>query len=203
MFSILNFVPMKAIESFNIAEKFFDKGDFKESIRLYSQAIELDPQNANYIAQRGVAFFHFGKNEEALYDLDLALKLEPTNPFRYASRAFILSNLNRIDEAISDYKKTIELDPEDSIAYNNLGLLEEKKGYRESAQNNFKKADDLEGIHLRSSNNVKANDQSLKSESKDFEKDLKELSYFQFIRRVISDSKLRKDFYRFIRNGFK
>jgi len=194
---------MNALESFQLAEAHFDKGDFKESIRLYSIAIELDPQNASYIAQRGVAFFHYGKNEEALYDLDLALRLEPTNPFRYASRAFILSNLNRIDEAIADYKKTIELDPEDSIAYNNLGLLEEKKGYRKSARKNFKKADELEGIHSKTSKVEESTYPSIEEAPSEDNKKEVELSYLQFIIKVVRSSKLRKEFFRFVRNGFK
>ena len=187
---------MDALEPFNKAEEQFDKGDFKNSIRLYSLAIELDPDNASYISQRGVAFFHLGKIEEALYDLDLALKLEPENPYRYSSRAFILSNLNRIDEAINDYKEAIRLDPEDAIAYNNLGLLEEKKGYRKSAVENFKKADKLEGLRS-SSSSLK------KSSGKEKAANYKELSYLQFFKRLFKDAKLREEFYRFIRKGFK
>jgi len=196
MNSFFTFVVMDAFEPFDKAEEQFDKGDYKNSIRLYSLAIELDPNNANYIAQRGVAFFHLGKIDEALYDLDLALKLEPENPFRYSSRAFILSNLNRIDEAINDYKEAIRLDPEDAIAYNNLGLLEEKKGYRKAAEENFKKADNLEG--LRSSQN-KREKPSPKEEAANY----KELNYLQFFKRLFKDADLRDDFYRFIRNGFK
>ena len=94
-------------DPFKKAESQFESGDFLGSIQLYTLAIELDPRNAQYISQRGVAFFRIGKNEEALYDLDQAMKLEPDNPYRYSSRAFILSNLNRIDEAIQEDRKSV------------------------------------------------------------------------------------------------
>lgn len=192
---------MDTENSFEQAELFFDQGDFKKSIQMYSLAIEKDQNNAHYISKRGVAFFRIGKNEEALYDLDLALKLEPDNPYRYSSRAFVLSNINRIDEAIQDYEKAIALDPEDSIAYNNLGLLQEKKGYIKAAQNSFAKSDTIEGIKPRTANTGQSPLPEIpkKVQIENYE----ELSYWQFIKRIFSDAKLRKDFFRFIKNGFK
>jgi tetratricopeptide (TPR) repeat protein len=186
---------------FEEAELYFDQGDFKKSIQLYSLAIERDQQNAHIISKRGVAFFRIGKNDEALYDLNMALNLEPDNPYRYSSRAFILSNINRIDEAIRDYEKAIELDPEDAIAFNNLGLLQEKKGYMQAANNNFKRADTIHGIKPR---NINAYESPLPNIPKKEQKEnYSELSYWQFIKRIFTDSKLRKDFFRFIKNGFK
>lgn len=190
-------------EPFNKAEVQFDEGNFKESIQLYSLAIEKEPNNAHYISKRGVAFFRIGKNAEALYDLDLALKLEPNNPYRYSSRAFILSNLNRIDEAISDYEKAVHIDPEDSIAYNNLGLLQEKKGYNQTAEGNFKKADDIAGIKSKHSSQNTANSPLPKVQNKKENPNYKDLGYWQFIKQILMNKKLRKEFFMFIRNGFK
>lgn len=186
-------------DPFQNAEKKFAEGDFIESIQLYSVAIELDPKNAHYISQRGVAFFRLGKNEEALYDLDLALKIEPNNPYRYSSRAFILSNLKRVDEAILDYQKAIALDPEDSIAYNNLGLLQEKKGFDNLAKTNFKKADGLVGLEKDQSENGSIDHhRPLMQENK-----YKNISYWKFVKMVFTDTKTRKEFFQFIRNGLK
>lgn len=185
---------------FEEAEKFFDQGDFKKSIQYYSLAIEKEPNNAHYISKRGVAFFRIGRNEEAIYDLDLALKMEPENPYRYSSRAFVLSNLNRIDEAVKDYEMAVKLDPEDSIAYNNLGLLLEKKGYREAANSHFDKADSLEGIKKRSTDSKSPLPIiTPKSNSVDY----KALNFWQFTVKVFTDKKLRSDFFRFIKNGFR
>jgi len=195
---------MNAKAYFELAEKKFNEGQFKESIKLYSKAIDLEGDNAHYISQRGVSFFRMGKHEEALYDLDLALKIEPENPYRYSSRAFVLSNLNRIDEALSDYQKAIQLDPQDAIAHNNLGLLQEKKGYHSKAKTNFDKADELEGL-----NSKKEMDQVISEETKpeggrvisDF--NYKEIGYWQFIKLVFTNEVVRKDFLSFLRNGFK
>jgi Flp pilus assembly protein TadD len=191
---------MDEVNPFEQAELLFDQGDFKKSIQYYSLAIEKDPRNAHFISQRGVAFFRIGRNDEALYDLDLALNIEPDNPYRYSSRAFVLSNINRIDEAIIDYEKAVELDPSDSIAYNNLGLLQEKKGYKEAAVKNFNKADSVEGIkHPQTQNRS-----PLPSINKENEHiDYRSLSYMQFVKRMFTDKKLRKEFFKFLKRGMK
>lgn len=190
---------MAAMEPFQEAEHEFQKGDFKKSIQLYTLAIELDPKNAHYISQRGVAFFRIGQHEESLYDLNRALQLEPDNPYRYSSRAFILSNLNKIDEAILDYEKAIKLDPEDAIAYNNLGLLHEKKGYQSKAKKLYNKADSLEGIKPKTTQNPPYDLRS----SSNSDSSYKNLNYWQYVGKVFTDNKVRNDFFRFLRNGFK
>jgi tetratricopeptide (TPR) repeat protein len=191
---------MNELTPFEEAERYFDQGDFKKSIQYYSLAIEKDPGNAHFISKRGVAFFRIGRNDEAIYDLDMALKMEPDNPYRYSSRAFVLSNLNRIDEAVKDYEMAVKLDPEDSIAYNNLGLLLEKKGYKEAASSHFNKADSLEGIKKKTIENKSPLPLiTPKSNSVDY----KSLNFWQFTAKVFTDKKLRSDFFRFIKNGFK
>lgn len=204
---------MTATELFEQAEIKLREKAFKDSIRLYTEAIAVDKDNAHYISQRAVAFFHLGKHEEALYDYNHALELEPDNPFRYSSRAFILSNMNKIPEAIKDYEKAIELDPTDSVAYNNLGLLQESVGFNEMAKQNFENADKIEGIGLNGSTQLSeqniTNDPNdpeipiLDPEIKQLGDSYKDMGYFQFIKMIFTHKKVRSDFFRFIRNGFR
>jgi len=223
---------MTATELFEQGEAKLKAKDFKESIKLYTEAIAMESENAHYISQRAVAFFHLEKFEEALYDFNHALELEPDNPFRYSSRAFILSNMNKIMEAIKDYEKAIELDPTDSVAYNNLGLLRERLGFDEIAKQNFDKADKIAGIDLNGNTTVLEqnpgdhyyhqgfgnttvleqnpgdnNDEPeipiLDPEIKQMGKSYRDMGYFQFIKMIFTHKKVRNDFFRFIRNGFK
>ena len=204
---------MTATELFEQAEIKLREKAFKDSIQLYTEAIAEDQNNAHYISQRAVAFFHLDKFQEALHDFNHALELEPDNPFRYSSRAFILSNMNKIQEAIKDYEKAIELDPSDSVAYNNLGLLQESVGFKQMAKQNFDNADKIEGIKLNGSsqlleeNTADNTDDSaipiLDPEIKQLGDSYKDMGYFQFIKMIFTHKKVRNDFYRFIRNGFK
>ena len=204
---------MTATELFEQAEIKLHEKAFKDSIQLYTEAIAIEKENAHYISQRAVAFFHLEKYEEALYDYNHALELEPENPFRYSSRAFILSNMNKTQEAIKDYEKAIELDPTDSVAYNNLGLLQESVGFNQMAKQNFDSADKIEGIKLNGSSQIL--EQNTTDNADDSEipildpdviqlgKSYKEMGYFQFIKMIFTHKKVRGDFFRFIRNGFK
>lgn len=204
---------MTAIELFEQAEIKLREKEFKDSIKLYTEAIAIERENAHYISQRGVAFFHLNKFDEALYDYNHALELEPENPFRYSSRAYILSNMNRIPEAIKDYEKAIELDPTDSVAYNNLGLLQESVGFNDLANQNFESSDKIEGIKLNGNSQIleqitdNNTDETeapiLDPEIEQLGKNYKEMGYFQFIKMIFTHKKVRNDFFRFIKNGFK
>lgn len=174
----------------------------KESIQWYAKAIELEPQNAHYYSQRGVAFFHLDKFDEAIYDLNRAASIEPENPFRYSSRAYVLSRMNKVDEAIKDYEKAIQLDPTDSVAHNNLGLLHDQKGFNAMAKTHFKVADGLEGVapEIQPLDPAKTRP---KKETIELGDDYKGMSYGRFIRLIFTRKKVRNDFFRFIKNGFK
>lgn len=117
--------------------------DLGDALKHISNAIELSPDNANYLSERGVIYYHLDKKSLALIDMNAALELEPENPYRHSSRAYIKDSLGDTEGAIMDYEKAIMLDPDDAVALNNLGLLQEKLGYQEKANINFKKADEL------------------------------------------------------------
>jgi tetratricopeptide (TPR) repeat protein len=125
------------------ALSYFKLQRFDESIQDFDKLINLIPNNATYLSERGVALHLSGDNETALKDFDKAVRLEPENPYRYSSRAYIKDRMQVYQGAIDDYTKAIELDPEDAISYNNRGLVEEKLGYKDKAKKNFDIADKL------------------------------------------------------------
>jgi len=125
------------------ALSYFKMQRFHESIQDFDQLINLIPNNATYLSERGVALHLSGDNQAALKDFDKAVELEPDNPYRYSSRAYIKDRMQDHQGSIDDYTKAIELDPEDAIAYNNRGLVEEKLGYKDKAKKSFDIADKL------------------------------------------------------------
>ncbi|MEO0333772.1 MAG: tetratricopeptide repeat protein, partial [Bacteroidota bacterium] len=126
------------------ARAYFKLQNYEASIQAFDRLINLLPNNATYLSERGVALHWTGNNQLALVDFDRAVELEPNNPYRYSSRAYIKDRLKDYQGAIDDYSKAIELDPEDAIAYNNRGLIEEKLGYMEKAKKSYQSADQLD-----------------------------------------------------------
>lgn len=113
------------------------------ALSCLNEALELFPDNADLLSERGVVYFHLQKKSLALLDMENAVTSDPENAYRYSSRAYIKDSIGDLEGAISDYKKAISLDPNDAIAHNNLGMLQEKLGYQQQADKNFKKADRL------------------------------------------------------------
>lgn len=119
---------------------------YDKSLTDLENVVNLLPNDATMISERGVTKFHLKDLKGALNDLDLAQELEPENPYRYSSRAYIRGAVKDVVGAIEDYQKSLVLFPDDPIALNNLGLLEEQLGRTQAAQMNFDEADKLSGI---------------------------------------------------------
>ncbi len=174
--------------------------DYALALEAYNKALEVNPDDADILADRGVALFHLGKKHLAVLDLDKAQELEPENPYRYSSRAYIKDSLGDLEGAIADYKKAIALDPEDAIAHNNLGLLEEKLGRVDDSKVNFKKADQLADKLGLSIGNFEA-DQGRSAE--ELGSETPKEGYMRQVFSVFSSKERFDEFISFVRNGFK
>jgi tetratricopeptide (TPR) repeat protein len=80
-------------------------------VQDYSEAIKLDPKNAEAYNNRANAYSLLGKYEEAVKDYDEAIKLDAKSAKIYANRAVIRARQGKKDEAQKDFKRALELDP--------------------------------------------------------------------------------------------
>lgn len=100
-------------EALEQAERLKSEGNvaFKENrhldaIRLYSQAIELDPENAVYYSNRSAAYLAQGDSRgKALKDAERCIELKPDWAKGYSRKAAAEHALKRFDEAKSTYFK--------------------------------------------------------------------------------------------------
>jgi len=189
----------------------------KAALKELSRAIELEPNNADYHSEKGVALFHLNRKIESIAELNIALKLEPDNPYRYSSRAYLKDSMGDTKGAVEDYMICTKMDPEDAIALNNLGILEEKLGRKEKAKERFAKADDLvksDGLSkILDDNNISVQKETPKKEwveptnlqqELNLEKKLeKEKGASSIMVDVFRNRKTRKEFINFIKKGFK
>ena len=173
-----------------------------KALELIDKSLELAPENADFIFEKGVILFHAGKKSLALLQMDRALELEPKNPFRHSGRAFIKDSLGDLEGAIADYEAAILLDPEDAVSHNNLGLLQEKLGWKEKAGKNFIKADKLAENEKLFSFLDNAPDTAEDSSAKpEPDNEDKKESRFSIMKQVFTNAKMRNEFWHFIRSG--
>jgi Flp pilus assembly protein TadD len=208
---------MTARENYQQGMQLLDTGNFAEALVFFNKALDLEPSNADFLSDRAVTYFHLNKKDLSMIDLNHAQELDPKNPYRYSSRAFVKDSLGDLEGAIKDYEKTIELDPEDAVAHNNLGLLEEKYGYKQKAERRFKRADELmDGkknefpvaetfIQMSEQNKNSTIDKNNpeKLEKNIPEEKSKEKSSWGHVKYAVFTKQGRKEFFSFLKNGFK
>ena len=104
--------PEPAKQAVQKGKAYFDKGDFDAAIDSFSEAIRLDPHNADAYANRGRALIR-SNLEKALADCDEATRLNPKLASAYSTRSVIYAVKRNADKAISDASEAIRLDPND------------------------------------------------------------------------------------------
>ena len=74
---------------------------YDDALADFNRAIELDPDNAAFIASRGDAYKHTELYDDALADFNRAIELDPDNAAFIASRGEIyrLTDVTEIPDA--------------------------------------------------------------------------------------------------------
>jgi Flp pilus assembly protein TadD len=91
----------------------------RQTLEDYSQAIRLDPDNAELYRNRGVAYKKLGQFYYALRDFSWAIQLDPNDAVSYNNRGHTYSKLGQFVHAIEDYDRALRLDPHNVRAFIN------------------------------------------------------------------------------------
>lgn len=191
------------------ANSLLKEGNIQQALHIYLDLIAVFPSNADLLSDIGVAYLHLNDEFNCLEYLNRSLQQQPDYGYRYASRGFAYGHFKKFDEAIADYTKALELDPEDSVTHNNLGLILEQKGYHEEAQKRFEQADKLADAENRLHQMIDELEQTEKenpasTEVKTEKLDNKDsISRWKELKLIFTNREQRKQFFSFIKNGFK
>lgn len=85
--------------------------NFGEAVKLYTEAINLDPSNAVLYSNRSAAYAKGEQYDLALADATKAVDLKPDWSKAYSRKGAALAYLGKYDEAIATYEKGLEVDP--------------------------------------------------------------------------------------------
>ena len=94
----------------------------------YNEAIRLDPHNARFYYDRGIAYRRQGDIDRAMTDLSEAIGLDPRHAGAYNERGYAYYQKHDFARAIADYDQAIKLNPKFAVAYNNRGNAYDDKG---------------------------------------------------------------------------
>lgn len=93
------------------ADTEYDKGNYAEAVKLYSEALIKRPNNLYSVFGRGRAYLSDNKNDLAIADYDAYIKLNASEPAAYTNRGLARYNKGNYDDAIADQTKAISMNP--------------------------------------------------------------------------------------------
>ncbi|GMI17619.1 hypothetical protein TrLO_g4440 [Triparma laevis f. longispina] len=106
------------------------KSSYKEAIKLYTEALELDAKNSASLNNRALAYLKMKQFELAFADADAALKIDPTNVKAHFRRGLAgkeqsLSS-SSLSTAKADFEKVVKMEPDNTIALKELKSVGDK-----------------------------------------------------------------------------
>jgi len=126
---------------------------YVEALQTLTEAIRLDPTDADFYYQRGVAYCRLNDYPHAVTDLKEAIRLEPTDANFYYQRGFAYFQIGRYlasyhlsayQDALKDTTEAIRLEPTDVYFYIQRGLIYEELRDYQNALADFEMVNQLE-----------------------------------------------------------
>ena len=110
-----------------------EKGDLDKAIADYTEAIRLNPKDADAYGNRGYAYAAKGDLDKAIADCTEAIRLNPKDADAYVNRGWAYGEKGDFGKAIADYSEAIRLNPKDADAHRGRGYDYDMKGDRDKA----------------------------------------------------------------------
>jgi len=129
-----------------IGRQAIDANRWNEALNAYDKAIELNPDNASFYNNRGLAYDNLDKNDLAIADYKKAIELNPKYGDAFNNLGKTFSRLGNYQRAILNYDRAIELNHKDADAYYNRGDAFSKLGNSKYANEDLKMAAKLGNI---------------------------------------------------------
>jgi len=127
-----------------LGEVHLSTGKHESALQDYNRARQLEPQNAAYCADAGLALSKLSRHAEAIQACHTAILLEPDSWQAHFTLGHELVAVNQIAEAEREIAEVVRLQPDNPHAHLDLGVLLAKQGRLDEAQHEFEEAVRLE-----------------------------------------------------------
>ena len=117
-----------------------ERGDSSGAITDFTEALKINPNNADAYYNQAVVYSQLGNFELAIANFSQALKLDPNLVQAYVNRGSIYSHLGNNEKAIADLTKALKINPNDAFGHNNLGVVFLRSGDSSRAVANLTEA---------------------------------------------------------------
>ncbi|MFM6152949.1 MAG: tetratricopeptide repeat protein, partial [Sphaerospermopsis kisseleviana] len=110
---------------------------YQEAIDDYTQAITINPQDADSCYNRGIAKSDLGDKKGAIDDYTQAITINPQDADSYYNRGVAKAELGDKKGAIDDFTQAITINPQSGNAYYNRGVAKAELGDKKGAIDDF------------------------------------------------------------------
>jgi tetratricopeptide (TPR) repeat protein len=132
--------PNAWMAHYNLGVLLVNRGRTDEVMAHFSEALRLQPDDADAHYNLGVALEKQGRLQEAMAHFSAAGRLRPDYADAHYSLAAILARQNKLEEAISYYSKALRVNPNYVEAHNNLGVALFSLGELDKAIEHYRRA---------------------------------------------------------------
>jgi tetratricopeptide (TPR) repeat protein len=126
-------VPEAARAAYQQANGLKDRGAWHEALAAYDRALQLHPDYAHALCNRGAVLSALQRYDEALASYDRALLLEPGDDLAHYNRGLVLQQRQDLQGALAAYDRAIALNPGSLLAHFHRGVVLQKLGLPEAA----------------------------------------------------------------------
>ena len=147
--------PQKSRPQNNLGNVLSRQGRTEDAIKLYLQALRINPDFEDAHNNLGLVLKKNGHIEEAKEHYLQALRINPESEKTHLNLGNILYNQGRTEEAKEHYLQALKKNPESEEAHNNLAILLVHIGNIERAIAYFRKALQINPDYVPAKNNLK------------------------------------------------
>ncbi|BAY40965.1 TPR repeat protein [Nostoc sp. NIES-2111] len=123
-----------------IGDECFEGGEYTASIKNYTQALQLNSNDAELYYKRGLAYYQLGDYEQAITDYSQAININLHDAKSYHKRGLALSQLAAYEAAIADYTQAIRINPHTAVVYRNRAEARSHLGDNQGAIEDYTQA---------------------------------------------------------------
>jgi len=128
------------VHSVNVASLAKLQGRYPEALTAIDTVLELTPDDATTLAERGYILWKLGRLPEALADLDKTLALDDQIAPAWLNRGNVLLDLGRQKDAEQSFARSVVVDPKYAKGWDHLGIAQQSRGDWLAALDAFNRA---------------------------------------------------------------